>query len=140
MIKNTLLLLLLLIVIGIQAQQYTLSGYLTDSQTGEIIIGANVYDSLTLKGTISNTYGFYSLTLSKGKHKIVFSFVGYGAKSLSVDLKKDTLVSLGLQSGELLDEIVVSAEAKDRIQSPQMSMHNIRVVNVKKMPALIGEV
>jgi outer membrane receptor for ferrienterochelin and colicin len=138
--RKLLLLLSLLIGIGMQAQKYTISGYLKDKQTGEIIIGANVYDSVTLKGTITNNYGFYSLTLPKGQSTIMYSFVGYAAQKISINLKNDTLVSVELQSGELLDEIVVSAEAKDRIESPQMSMHNIRVVNVKKMPALLGEV
>jgi outer membrane receptor for ferrienterochelin and colicin len=140
MIKRILVMVLIYTGVTVQGQKLTISGYLKDSNTGELIIGANIYDSLTLKGTITNAYGFYSLTLPKGKHKIIYSFVGYKAKSFTINLTLDTIISLGLYGGELLDEIVVSAEAKDHIESPQMSTHNIRVVNVKKMPALFGEV
>jgi outer membrane receptor for ferrienterochelin and colicin len=138
--KTTVLLLCLFTYIGIQAQQFTISGYIKDAQTGELLIGANVYDSITYQGTITNSYGFYSLTLPAGEHNIMYSFVGYHAKSYSVNLNKDMIVSLELYGGEVLDEVVVSAEAKDHIESTQMSMHKIRILNVKKMPALFGEV
>ncbi|NJK86692.1 MAG: carboxypeptidase-like regulatory domain-containing protein, partial [Bacteroidales bacterium] len=52
------------------------------------LIGANIYDSLSLKGTVTNNYGFYSLSLPKGQVFLVYSFVGYNSLVIPLDLKK----------------------------------------------------
>ncbi|HOG19684.1 MAG TPA: carboxypeptidase-like regulatory domain-containing protein, partial [Salinivirgaceae bacterium] len=49
-------------------QHFTLSGYVKDKNTGEVLIGAAVYNKSTYKGTVSNAYGFYSLSLPSGKY------------------------------------------------------------------------
>ncbi len=64
--------------------KYTISGYLTDTANGERLIAANIYDSEQKVGTISNTYGFYSLTLPEGNYNITFSYVGYMPKVIKV--------------------------------------------------------
>ena len=46
---------------------FTISGYVQDDETGENLIGVSIYDKLSLKGTVTNQYGFYSLTLEEGK-------------------------------------------------------------------------
>jgi hypothetical protein len=43
--------------------RFTVSGYLRDKQTGEALIGANVYVKGTTVGSITNGYGFFSITL-----------------------------------------------------------------------------
>ena len=52
-------------------EKYTISGYVQDGSSGENLIGVSIYEKETLKGTSSNAYGFYSLTLPKGNYKIV---------------------------------------------------------------------
>ncbi|MGE4287103.1 MAG: carboxypeptidase-like regulatory domain-containing protein [Salinivirgaceae bacterium] len=78
-------------------QKFTLSGYISDSENGEVLIGANVYNANDYLGTITNTYGFYSLTLPAGKVKLTISFVGY---STFQDLPRFALQQQ-LQSGYL---------------------------------------
>ena len=64
--KIFIILILLSILTSSYAQQkYTISGYITDKNNGESIIGANIYSKLTGKGVTSNTYGFYSLTIEE---------------------------------------------------------------------------
>ena len=70
-------------------QKHTISGYITDKNNGESIIGANIYSKLKGKGVTSNTYGFYSLTVEEGQQEIVYSFIGYKTISTSFDLKKN---------------------------------------------------
>lgn len=70
-------------------QQYTISGYLKDKVSGEVLIGAHVYDKETYSGTATNSYGFYSLTLPEGLHKLVFSFLGYESSEITILLKED---------------------------------------------------
>ena len=65
--KKLLLLIFLAIATNIYAQKkYTISGYITDKNNGESIVGANVYCTALNLGVTSNTYGFYSLTLPAG--------------------------------------------------------------------------
>ena len=51
----------------ITAQHYTISGYVTDAAAEETMIGATLYDHAHGNGTVTNTYGFYSLTLPAGE-------------------------------------------------------------------------
>ena len=57
---------------------YTVSGYVTDVESGERLIGATVYDTISRQGTVTNTAGFYTLTLPTGKPcALVASYVGF---------------------------------------------------------------
>ena len=62
---------------AIAQKQYTISGYVQDNESGENLIGVSIYDQRTFKGTASNQYGFYSLTLKEGDYTIIYSFIGY---------------------------------------------------------------
>ena len=84
---------LLFFVINLSSQsKYTISGYITDKNNGESIIGANIYSKLTGKGVTSNTYGFYSLTIGEGEQEIVYSFIGYKTISKSLNLQKNIVL------------------------------------------------
>ena len=62
-----------------QAQKkFTINGYLTEKSTGESLVGANVYlKKNPAVGTVSNNYGFYSITLNEGFYDLVISYTGY---------------------------------------------------------------
>ena len=47
---------------------YTLSGYIRDTRSNEVLIGATIYVPSLEKGTISNEFGFYSITIPGGQH------------------------------------------------------------------------
>ena len=68
---------LLLITSVFGQDKYTISGYITDVNNGESIVGANIYCKELNLGVTSNTYGFYSLTLPVGIYDISYSFIGY---------------------------------------------------------------
>ena len=92
-------------------QTYTISGYITDESNGENIFGANIIlDSLKL-GTTSNSFGFYSLTLPAGKHKIIYSYIGYASQEIVINLQSDLIndVEFFTQTSNL-DEIKLYAE------------------------------
>ena len=69
-------------------QYFTISGYLRDRRTGEVLIGAHVYEEETFTGTATNAYGFYSHTLPAGEQRIVYSFLGYEKNEEKVKIKK----------------------------------------------------
>ena len=134
---------LLLFSISSSAQEtFTLSGFVRDANTGETLIGANIYDrSDTGNGTNSNTYGFYSISLPKGSYVFTYSYLGYADQNFEIELDKDLQLNVELSEGLELVEVVVTAEEEDQnVQSTEMGTVELPVENIKKLPALFGEV
>lgn len=122
------------------AQKYTISGSITDKATGEKLLGATIYDLKTQKGNLSNAYGFYSLTLPKDSVQLVFTYTGYESKVFKFYLDRDTTFNISL--GYLaLDQVDIVAENIERkVDQTQMSRVEIPLDQIKKLPALFGEV
>lgn len=122
------------------AQSYTISGFVEDAKSGEKLIGANIYDVKSFKGTTSNVYGFYSLTLPTGVYTISASFVGYTGLERSFDLKNDTTFTFKMGGALDLDAVEITATQSERIQDEsQMSVIEIPIQTIEKIPTLLGE-
>lgn len=125
----------------LNAQQYTISGYIESADAGEKLIGVNVYDLVSGEGTVSNDYGFYSLTLDRDSVAIVYSYVGFHEGVQSFFLDKDKTLDVALLSGEELEEVVITARNEQSIaDKTEMSTIDIPVEQIKKIPPLLGEV
>jgi hypothetical protein len=125
-----------------QNKRFTISGNITDSSTGEDLIGATVYVEELKTGTSANAYGFYSLTLHEGKYKFVVTFVGYQQDTHIIDLTKDIRLNIKLvpKTNEI-GEVVISAERRNaNVSRTEMSVERISVQTLKRIPALMGEV
>jgi len=121
---------------------FTISGYVQDNESGENLIGVSIYDRNTFKGTATNQYGFYSLTLVKGKYDITYSFVGLESVTKNISLNKDTRINISLENNSILtEEVIVKGEKLDKnIISSNMSQVKIEVNNIKQLPVILGEV
>ena len=121
--------------------KYTISGYITENGSGENLLGVSIYVPELKLGTISNDYGFFSLTLPEGKHQVYISYLGYGTQVKEIDLSKDiTLNALLETSAESLEEVVVTADEKIKESKvTQMSTVKINPSVVQDVPALLGE-
>lgn len=98
--------------------KYTISGYVVD-RNKESLINATILELGQYQGTQSNAYGFFSITLPKGKHNIRFSFVGCKTQIHSFELLRDTFVNVVLEEGELLDEVVVMGNLNSPVNTTQ---------------------
>lgn len=138
--RKTVLLLLLAVSAGLSAQFYTISGYLTDGKSGESMINASVFDHRSRKGTVSNEYGFYSITLPVGEVDLQFTYVGYQTEKRSFNLRRDTSISIGFNESITLQEITVTGHQKiTGVQSTQMSAVEVPIAQIKTVPTLFGE-
>ncbi len=117
----------------------TISGLITDAATGETLIGAGATSGK--HGTVSNSFGFYSLTIPGEKDRIdvTFSYVGYLPKTLTIPAGRDTTVHVRLVPGASLEEAVVTAPRESGIASTRMGAIEVPVAAVKSVPALFGE-
>ncbi len=126
---------------GNAQEKYTISGYIEDAATGEKLIGANVFAPKQNKGTTSNTFGFFSLTLPKDSVSLAISYIGYKTDYYELDLNKDIAINFQLADGSQLNEIVVTAEQGEKIEDKvQMSQIDVPIKQIQKLPALLGEV
>lgn len=118
--------------------QPTLSGYVRDSSTGENLIGATIIDSSSGKGTVTNTYGYYSLTLAQDSAILQVSYVGYVRQTLRIALTGSQTLNISLQPDSGLKEVVVtSEETLDML--PSMSTVKLTVEQINNLPATMGE-
>ncbi|MEI6765990.1 MAG: TonB-dependent receptor [Bacteroidota bacterium] len=124
------------------AQKFTVSGFVKDAASGEYLIGANVYIKEMMKGTTTNSYGFYSLTVDKGDYNLVVSFIGYSDYTEKVNLNKDYKLNATLSEKVVTTkEVVITGEKADQnTQSTQVGKFEIPVDRIKKLPAIFGEV
>ncbi|MBT5147517.1 MAG: TonB-dependent receptor [Flavobacteriales bacterium] len=119
----------------------TLSGHVQDAVSGEQLLGATVWCEDTKQGVAANIYGFYSLTLPEGKHNIIVTYIGYTPQRFEIDLSINIKMDINLIAGTKLKEAVVSAESLNKIEEQvQMSKMEIPIDQVKRLPAIGGEV
>ncbi len=127
---------------GLAAQTVTLKGYVRDADNGETLIGAAVYLAGTDRGTVTNEYGFYSLSVEAGAYTVVAGYLGFSDQRQEVNLTDNLTLDFELpESGNQLAEIVVTAEDEDRnVSNLQMSVERLDMSTIQKIPALLGEV
>jgi hypothetical protein len=131
---------LLLSLLG-RGQSYTISGYIEDQSSGEKLIAANVYDSFSGSGAVTNTYGFFSLTLPADSVALSFSYIGYQSKEERFVLSANRTLNASLSPYVELATVEVTAERSERIEErTQMSRVEVPIEQIKRIPALLGEV
>ncbi|WP_066223077.1 TonB-dependent receptor [Formosa haliotis] len=124
-------------------ENFTVSGTVKDFANGESVFGASVYLENTSTGTITNAYGFYSISAPKGTYKLVVSYLGYITISKDIELNSNQNISFELEEDTTtLDEVVITAEESEKanIRDPQMSVSVIKSATIKAIPAVLGEV
>ena len=119
----------------------TLSGYVRDAESGEVVIGAVVNELGSTTGAMSNTYGFYSLELKPGLRKVACSMLGFTSDTLEVNmtanLRKDFLLK---EESLMLEETrVVANGARERLTRPETGVASITGELARTVPVLFGE-
>jgi hypothetical protein len=121
--------------------KYTISGFVKD-EAGEELIGATIYIRNLKTGSVTNVYGFYSITLNEGNYTVDYSYMGCEALSKEINLNKNQSLSITLkENSETIEEVVVTAERKnENVIKTEMSTMKLQAKDIKKIPALFGEV
>ncbi|NBC09551.1 MAG: hypothetical protein GVY26_20355, partial [Bacteroidetes bacterium] len=90
---------------------YTLSGILRDSVSGEPLINANIFEQLSNRGTISNEYGYYSITLPAGPIELAYSYVGYEKRRVQLYLQDNQRLDQDLRADLTLEAVEVISDS-----------------------------
>lgn len=123
-------------------ENLTISGYISDGDNGETLIGANVFVLEQSKGTSTNEYGFYSLTLPQGSYTLQYSYLGFVTQEIKLDLNQNVKQDIELANeAAQLAEVVISSEAPNaNVSTNEMSVNKLDIATIQKMPTLLGEV
>src|SRR5690606_32553611 len=122
-------------------KSFTISGNIVDASNGEELIGATVLVKELGTGTITNEYGFYSITLPPETYTLSISYVGYETVSQQIELNQNQRLNQELipRSGNL-EEVVVLSESPDaNIQSTTMGVNRLDISEIEVLPVVFGE-
>ncbi|MCK4856088.1 MAG: carboxypeptidase-like regulatory domain-containing protein, partial [Bacteroidales bacterium] len=120
--------------------RYTISGHIRDAGTGENLIGAAVMVEELNRGTVTNVYGFYSLSLSPGFYHLKISYIGYEMQELAVNLNENQTYNLELKEEiQELAEVTIRSEGRQaHVRKPEMGVNKLPIKSIKRIPTLMG--
>jgi hypothetical protein len=120
----------------------SLSGNIKDETNGEALIGVTVSVKELKTATVTNSYGFYSITVPKGDYTVEVSYVGYQTFSTKIDLNQPLKLDVELKTAVTeIREVVVTSQRRDaNVTMNRMSAQQVSIATIRKMPALMGEV
>ncbi|MEN9686198.1 MAG: hypothetical protein RLZZ28_1984 [Bacteroidota bacterium] len=126
---------------GFAQQKYTVRGTIRDAQTGESLIGAIIQtEDKTKSGVSTNDYGFYSISLPKGKYNLRVSYIGYAEQKILLDLDSSVVLDWKLTGKSTLTEVIVSSKRKDdRLTKATMGTETLNIKDIAKLPVIFGE-
>ncbi|RYD51758.1 MAG: TonB-dependent receptor [Sphingobacteriales bacterium] len=113
-----------------------ITGRIREKGSGEVLIGAAVYEPWRRSGVLTNTYGLYQLALPEGESRICLSYVGFKPDTFEVPAAGNFRKDVDLETAGNMDEIKILA--KDR-GTPGDRMH-LRVTESKPQAQSLGSV
>jgi len=139
--KIVLLVLIFILSLNLQSQNYTLSGYVSSKESGEELLYAVVTVEGKTIGTSTNQYGFYSITLPKGNYNIIYSYLGFLNDTLRLNLNKSVEQNIELiKLDNEIDEVIVTGKNSDaNVKSTDVGVLDLDVKEAKLLPILLGE-
>ncbi len=122
-------------------EKFTISGTVSEANSGETLIGVNVLIPSLNAGSVTNEYGFYSITLPAGVYQVTYSSLGYQTLQKEIDLNQNITQNIALVfDTEELDEVVIKANSeRTNIKAPQMSVTTLSAETIKSVPVVLGE-
>ena len=123
-----------------QAQNVTLSGYIRDAASGEELISASIVNE-SRQGTVTNIYGFYSLTLPAGEYTFTISYIGYETMTKKINLNASQTVNFELKeaTNELQEVQVTAKKLDENLNRAEMSTTQLTAKQIKTIPQFLGE-
>jgi len=125
---------------GTSAELATVSGYLTSYETGEPVVGGNIFIVATQRGVISDQTGFYNINLPLGNQTIDFSSLDMYPTRRIINLYSSGRLDVVLETKyNLLEDVVVIGHGKGNLGQIHLGLEKISVEDMKSIPALLGE-
>ncbi|HVW12977.1 MAG TPA: TonB-dependent receptor [Mucilaginibacter sp.] len=125
---------------NIKSGTATLAGYVRNIKTGEAIIGASVFDPDSKVGLATDQFGYYSLTLARGRHTLLIRGLGMKDTRRKIILYSDGKLNIEMQEQVTsLKEVQISAEKVANVRSVEMGVNKLDIKSIKQIPTAFGE-
>jgi hypothetical protein len=117
-----------------------LAGYTLDAATGEPIVGASVFVENPRIGVSSDQYGYYSISLPRGRHIVNIQSIGMRDTRRLIIVYSDGKMNIELHTQVMtLKKVTVSAEKLNNIKGTAMGVQKIDIKTIKQVPVVFGE-
>ena len=125
----------------IAQEKKTISGYVKDASSGELLIGAAIQVKDQNLTASTNSYGYFSMDITEKEVELIISFVGYKPLLSKVNTFETKRLSFELEPlDNILEEVVISGRKRnDNVTNAQMGALNFTMEEVKNVPVLFGE-
>lgn len=118
----------------------TITGYILDNNTGEPVIGASIHVENTNINTLSDQYGYYTISVPAGRHTLSIQDIGMKDTKREVIVNGDGRFNIEMQTQVIsLKNVVISTEKASNIRSLQMGVQKIDIKSIKQVPVVFGE-
>ncbi|WP_020598908.1 TonB-dependent receptor [Spirosoma panaciterrae] len=118
----------------------TLAGFVRNVASGEPVVGAAVYIENPRQGTVSDQFGYYSITLPRGRHDLKIRSIGMKDTRRRIILYSDGKLDIDMEDDVIaLKEVVIEAEKDKNISGLQMGQERIDIKSIKQVPTALGE-
>lgn len=119
----------------------TISGYVRDAASGEVLINATITVSPANATVQSNAYGYFSITIPVGKYTVNVSYTGYSLYKTDIDLTASKTLEVTMQTAAAeMDQVVVTGEKRlRRTNTVALGIQQMSMAQIKKIPAFMGE-
>ncbi len=125
---------------GITQGDATIAGNIRDINTGEPLIGAPVFVENPTIGITTDQFGYYALTLPKGRHELKIQSIGMKNTSRLIMLYSSGRLDIEMDEDITpLKEVVVEAEGEAHVMGMQMGMEKLDIKTMKQIPLALGE-
>ncbi|NPA43524.1 MAG: TonB-dependent receptor plug domain-containing protein [Chlorobi bacterium] len=122
-------------------QKITVTGIVYDAETKEKLEGAQIYAPDAGKGTVTNTFGFFSLQLPPADSvRLGISHIGYRSRLITVKAQPVIRLDVALEPGETLNEVVITADTEERPEKDvRTGKISLRPAEIARMPSIFSE-
>jgi hypothetical protein len=124
----------------IKAGNATLSGYVRNIKTGEAVVGASIYNPATKGGVATDNFGYYTLTLPRGRHVLTIRGIGMRDTRRQIILYSDSKFNIEMQEQvNSLREVKISADKVANVRSVDLGVARLDIKSIREIPTAFGE-
>ena len=125
-------------------EKVTLSGTVANKSNNETIIGATISVPEANISALTNSYGFYSISLPKGNYTVLITYPDFEQTeekiSLEESVRRNFVITESSRTKAIEEVVLKGNSTKTNIRTPEMSVNKLSIATIKKMPAVMGEV
>ena len=127
--------------IGKDQGKAIITGYVKDITNGEAISGATIYVDTPFISSRTDQYGYYTISLPKGRHTLKVTSMGKKEIKLQLGLHEDGKLNIDLSDfvENLKEVIVYNKERSANVRSMQMGNIKLNIKSIKSVPMVFGE-